>query len=310
MPSAKKLAKRNRHRPAPPPSSATTQAATARRHWVHEVADALVAKGGASRRRDALTVKACDGCAAAIACARAKLAAPRPDGSVPMPEEDCHFVLVHQEDEAVAFIRRPAAAHWSRETSAATRDQTERRVETYIMDSFAFYLLAIVPSAALEDGGRDGTYTLLVMVSKLVLAWIRHRYDLCDDEAALFKLGRIARKRALCSEGVTLGDVRLGWTCVLQVDSMILETAEPEGCGHCGKVGEGMHRCNGCRAAMYCGRACQKKAWGDHKENCKLRRIVLNSMYPSFVIKWVDPGRKIKGGTVTVYSGHEIIKSE
>eukprot|EP00897_Mesotaenium_endlicherianum_P005407 jgi/Mesen1/4895/ME000244S04082 len=43
----------------------------------------------------------------------------------------------------------------------------------------------------------------------------------------------------------------------------------PKACDVCGVVDEKVHRCTACKAAAYCSRECQKRAWPSHKELCK-----------------------------------------
>jgi hypothetical protein len=46
-------------------------------------------------------------------------------------------------------------------------------------------------------------------------------------------------------------------------------------CDHCGRPEEAsrhLKNCDGCRAARYCGVACQTAAWPAHKEECRRRK--------------------------------------
>jgi hypothetical protein len=51
----------------------------------------------------------------------------------------------------------------------------------------------------------------------------------------------------------------------------VLEVQEAgvEACAACGRTMPSMKRCTQCRAVLYCGRACQLRHWGEHKEACK-----------------------------------------
>jgi hypothetical protein len=40
-------------------------------------------------------------------------------------------------------------------------------------------------------------------------------------------------------------------------------------CASCGKKALQMHRCSRCKAAFYCGAACQKRHWREHKAACE-----------------------------------------
>ncbi len=40
-------------------------------------------------------------------------------------------------------------------------------------------------------------------------------------------------------------------------------------CDGCGSMKEPLKRCGGCKQVYYCSRACQQKAWKDHKTECK-----------------------------------------
>ena len=40
-------------------------------------------------------------------------------------------------------------------------------------------------------------------------------------------------------------------------------------CDHCSALGKDLSRCARCQHAHYCGKACQKAAWRDHKATCK-----------------------------------------
>ena len=39
-------------------------------------------------------------------------------------------------------------------------------------------------------------------------------------------------------------------------------------CAHCGKQREGLKQCSVCKAASYCGPACQNASWKSHKKKC------------------------------------------
>jgi len=45
-------------------------------------------------------------------------------------------------------------------------------------------------------------------------------------------------------------------------------SASAGSCAHCGKQGVGFQRCSVCKAASYCGAACQKAGWKRHKRTC------------------------------------------
>jgi hypothetical protein len=46
---------------------------------------------------------------------------------------------------------------------------------------------------------------------------------------------------------------------------------EERWCGHCGKPVPIEKRCSGCKAAWFCGKECQERAWGFHKGYCVLQ---------------------------------------
>ena len=56
--------------------------------------------------------------------------------------------------------------------------------------------------------------------------------------------------------------------------------------GECGEVA--VLRCAGCLGAFYCGQACQKRAWKQHKEQCKFAATVIAEMKGSGSIDDLD----------------------
>lgn len=48
-------------------------------------------------------------------------------------------------------------------------------------------------------------------------------------------------------------------------------------CSLCGKTGDGLKMCNGCKCVYYCSVACQKDHRGEHKKVCKRIEEILNS---------------------------------
>ena len=50
-----------------------------------------------------------------------------------------------------------------------------------------------------------------------------------------------------------------------------LETKKGSYCINCSKELTKIYRCSRCNVATYCGSACQKEAWKEHKKICKKR---------------------------------------
>ncbi|KAI9013520.1 hypothetical protein DFJ74DRAFT_682378 [Hyaloraphidium curvatum] len=42
----------------------------------------------------------------------------------------------------------------------------------------------------------------------------------------------------------------------------------PDGCDRCGREGDKLLRCSGCKVTRYCGAECQRAAWTDHMAIC------------------------------------------
>ncbi|KAI9005034.1 hypothetical protein DFJ74DRAFT_712917 [Hyaloraphidium curvatum] len=52
-------------------------------------------------------------------------------------------------------------------------------------------------------------------------------------------------------------------------DELFLAVEEDrDGCDQCGTEALELQRCSACRAARYCCRGCQKKAWEKHRVAC------------------------------------------
>uniref|UniRef100_A0A8C2TPG7 [histone H3]-lysine(4) N-trimethyltransferase n=1 Tax=Coturnix japonica TaxID=93934 RepID=A0A8C2TPG7_COTJA len=54
-------------------------------------------------------------------------------------------------------------------------------------------------------------------------------------------------------------------------------------CEHCLQRNEHLHRCSQCKVAKYCGKSCQKKAWLDHKRECRCLQNVKPNFPPDSV---------------------------
>ncbi|KAI9034174.1 hypothetical protein DFJ74DRAFT_648498 [Hyaloraphidium curvatum] len=42
-----------------------------------------------------------------------------------------------------------------------------------------------------------------------------------------------------------------------------------DSCEQCGTESDDLRRCSGCKVTRYCGAACQRAAWKEHKDNCR-----------------------------------------
>ncbi|OCH84049.1 hypothetical protein OBBRIDRAFT_453754 [Obba rivulosa] len=73
------------------------------------------------------------------------------------------------------------------------------------------------------------------------------------------------------SKAATIGES----TQTSSAENVVLRRAMTQ-CQQCFKSpvqpGVSLFRCSGCSVELYCSRACQKKAWPDHKEKCMINR--------------------------------------
>ena len=95
-----------------------------------------------------------------------------------------------------------------------------------------------------------------------------------EDEAAPFDATEDSDKSALLSLGddESTADANLN----KMSQALAIEGDEMIFCSACGKTGDDLKGCNGCRCIRYCSAACQKKHWRTHKAECKRIKAVLD----------------------------------
>ena len=77
---------------------------------------------------------------------------------------------------------------------------------------------------------------------------------------------------------ISLGDdeSNVGANLIKMSQALAIEGDEMVFCSNCGKMGDDLKGCNGCRCIRYCSAACQKKHWKAHKTECKRIKAVLD----------------------------------
>eukprot|EP00735_Rhodelphis_limneticus_P015170 TRINITY_DN9345_c0_g1::TRINITY_DN9345_c0_g1_i1::g.28362::m.28362 TRINITY_DN9345_c0_g1::TRINITY_DN9345_c0_g1_i1::g.28362 ORF type:complete len:404 (+),score=87.14,sp/P97443/SMYD1_MOUSE/43.21/5e-08,zf-MYND/PF01753.13/9.4e-12,zf-Mss51/PF13824.1/6.3e+03,zf-Mss51/PF13824.1/2.6 TRINITY_DN9345_c0_g1_i1:93-1214(+) len=81
-------------------------------------------------------------------------------------------------------------------------------------------------------------------------------------------------------------------------------------CGACGKPGEDLKRCTGCKLISYCGGECQKKDWTQHRKECP--KLKDGSMSPESISRMCWEEREwtclFSEGVGVSYDDHEAIE--
>ena len=75
------------------------------------------------------------------------------------------------------------------------------------------------------------------------------------------------------SQNIVALNIHMNWPWDEPIDSPDKETeAKARECGVC-KIRTNTKKCTGCYSTWFCGVDCQRKAWPEHKRQCKVETV-------------------------------------
>ncbi|KAI0451134.1 hypothetical protein F5B21DRAFT_392618 [Xylaria acuta] len=126
---------------------------------------------------------------------------------------------------------------------------------------------------------RAGVDFALLFEDGISLKGFQKEYTVAVPEARRTDREREGKKavvRVPAGQGADVKVVPGGLDRVLELGVVLEGQGLDRKCAACGKTEGAFMKCTGCGFAVYCGKGCQVKGWGemDHKSNCKVLKAL------------------------------------